>query len=82
MAELRSQAVRKLAPEADPLRMGMGWTVSELALPQVMVASSFGDSQPGSAHLDQLVAEACQGVREAHGRPARYFATDMCDGIA
>ena len=28
MAELRSQAVRKLAPEADPLRMGMGWTVS------------------------------------------------------
>ena len=82
MAELKSQAVRKLAPEADPLRMGMGWTVPELALPQVMVASSFGDSHPGSAHLDQLVAEACEGVREAHGRPARYFATDMCDGIA
>ena len=23
--ELRSQAVRKLAPENDPLKIGMGW---------------------------------------------------------
>lgn len=82
MRTLRSQKTRELAPEADPLRMGMGWTAAELELPQVMVASSFGDSHPGSAHLDQLVDEARRGVADAGGRPARYFATDMCDGIA
>ena len=26
---LRSEEVRKLAPEMDPLRMGMGWKVSD-----------------------------------------------------
>ena len=28
--ELRSQKVRELAPEMDPLRMGMGWNRSSL----------------------------------------------------
>ena len=28
--ELRSQAVRKLAPENDPLKIGMGWKVDDL----------------------------------------------------
>ena len=37
MDTLRSQATRALAPEADSLRMGMGWTADELELPQVMV---------------------------------------------
>ena len=79
---LKSQEVRKLAPEMDPLRMGMGWTVEDLGRPQIMVESSFGDSHPGSAHLDQFVAAAVQGVNENGGKAARYFATDMCDGIA
>ena len=35
--ELRSQAVRKLAPENDPLKIGMGWKVDDLAKPQIMV---------------------------------------------
>ena len=82
MKTLRSQQTRELAPEADSLRMGMGWSVNELELPQVMVESSFGDSHPGSAHLDRFVRQACRGVADAGGRPARYFATDMCDGIA
>ena len=34
--ELRSQAVRKLAPENDPLKIGMGWKVDDLAKPQIM----------------------------------------------
>ena len=42
--ELRSQAVRKLAPENDPLKIGMGWKVDDLAKPQIMVESTFGDS--------------------------------------
>ena len=79
---LNSQRVRKLAPESDPLKLGMGWTLEDLDRPQIMVESTFGDSHPGSAHLDQLVAEAMEGIKEGGGRGARYFATDICDGIA
>ena len=79
---LKSQEVRKLAPEMDPLRMGMGWKVEDLAKPQILVESTFGDSHPGSAHLNRFVEEAVQGVHESGGKAARYFATDMCDGIA
>ena len=66
----------------DPLRMGMGWKVEDLNKPQIMVESTFGDSHPGSAHLNRFVEEAVQGVNESGGKAARYFATDMCDGIA
>lgn len=52
---LRSQEVRKLAPEEDPLKMGMGWSVSDLSKPQIMVESTYGDSHPGSAHLNRFV---------------------------
>lgn len=77
-----SQEIRKLAPEQDPLRMGMGWSADELSMPQIMVESTFGDSHPGSAHLLSLVNEACAGIKEAGAKPARYFATDICDGMA
>ena len=79
---MRSQDVRKLAPEMDPLRMGMGWTEEDLEKPQILVESTFGDSHPGSAHLFELVNLAAQGVQEAGGKAARYFATDICDGMA
>lgn len=79
---MRSQDVRKLAPEMDPLRMGMGWSVEDLEKPQILVESTFGDSHPGSAHLFDFVNLACEGVKQAGGRAARYFATDICDGMA
>jgi len=77
-----SQEIRKLAPEQDPLRMGMGWSVEDLSKPQIMVESTFGDSHPGSAHLFDLVEKAVLGVKETGGKAARYFATDICDGMA
>ena len=79
---LRSQEVRKLAPEEDPLKMGMGWTVSDLSKPQIMVESTYGDSHPGSAHLNRFVEETVKAINENGGKAARYYATDMCDGIA
>lgn len=78
--ELISQKMRRLAPEMDPLRLGTGWTTEELAMPQILVESTYGDSHPGSGHLDKLVAAACEGIAQAGGRGARYFATDICDG--
>jgi len=77
-----SQEIRKIAPEQDPLRMGMGWTAEDLAKPQIMVESTFGDSHPGSAHLFELVNRAVDGVSMEGGKAARYFATDICDGMA
>ena len=80
--DMISQKIRALAPEQDPLRMGMGWTVEDLAKPQIMVESTFGDSHPGSAHLFELVEEAVGGINHSGGKAARYFATDICDGMA
>lgn len=79
---LPSQNFRNLAPEMDPLRLGMGWTAEDLEKPQILIESTFGDSHPGSAHLLNFVNEAAQGVKEAGGKAARYFVTDICDGQA
>ena len=77
---LASQEMRKLAPELDPLRLGTGWKLEDLEKPQIFVESTFGDSHPGSGHLDKLVQAACEGAAAAGGKGARYFCTDMCDG--
>lgn len=78
--ELRSQEMRKNAPELDPLRIGTGWKPEDLAKPQIFIESTFGDSHPGSGHLDILVEEVRKGVEAAGGHGARYYCTDMCDG--
>lgn len=78
--ELKSQEMRKLAPELDPLRIGTGWKPEDLEKPQIIIESTFGDSHPGSGHLDTLVEEVRKGVEQAGGHGARYFCTDICDG--
>lgn len=78
---LRSQKVRELAPEMDPLRLGMGWKLDDLEKPQILIESTYGNSHPGSSHLNRFVEEAVKGVDENGGKAARYFATDMCDGM-
>lgn len=79
---LKSQEIRKLAPEMDPLRMGMGWKADDLSKPQILVESTYGNSHPGSSHLNLFVEEAVKAVDENGGKAARYFATDMCDGMS
>ena len=78
--ELKSQEMRKLAPELDPLRIGTGWKPEDLSKVQVMIESTYGDSPPGSGHLNLLVEEVRKGVEEAGGHGARYYCTDICDG--
>ena len=48
--------------------------------PQILIESTFGDSHPGSGHLDTLVEQVRRGVEEEGGFGARYFCTDICDG--
>lgn len=78
--ELVSQKMRELAPELDPLRIGTGWKPEDLSKPQIFIESTFGDSHPGSGHLDILVEEVRKGAEEAGGHGARYHCTDICDG--
>ena len=79
---LKSQETRRLAPEMDPLRMGMGWTAQDLEKPQVLIESTYGQSHPGSAHLLQFAQEAAKAADTAGAKSALYFATDMCDGMS
>ena len=80
MTELKSQEMRRIAPELDPLRIGTGWKPEDLGKPQIIIESTFGDSHPGSGHLNILVEEVRKGIEEAGGFGARYFCTDICDG--
>ena len=73
--QLISQRMREISPEMDPLRLGTGWSVEDLSKPQIFIESTFGDSHPGSGHLDKLVAAAREGVSEEGGHGARYFTT-------
>lgn len=82
MSELINQKIREIAPEIDPLRMGMGWTVEDLKKPSIIIESTFGDSHPGSAHLFSLVEQARAGVESEKGKASRFFATDICDGMS
>ncbi|MCF0147328.1 MAG: dihydroxy-acid dehydratase [Clostridium sp.] len=77
-----SQDIRKIAPEMDPLRRGMGYTSEDLSKPQIIIESTFGDSHPGSMHLLKFANNAAIGVSECGGRSSRFFATDICDGMA
>lgn len=78
--ELKSQKLRKIAPELDPLRIGTGWKADDLSKTQIIIESSFGDSHPGSVHLLELAEAVKEGITEAGGYGARYFCTDICDG--
>ena len=63
--ELKSQKMIKLAPELDPLRIGTGWKREDLSKPQIFIESTYGDSHPGSGHLNILVEEVRKGVAQA-----------------
>lgn len=82
MERYKSQQIRAIAPEMDPLRLGMGWKIEDLSKPQIIVESTFGDSHPGSAHLMAFVDKAVESINCCGGKAARYFATDICDGMA
>lgn len=79
---MKSQQLRKVAPELDALRLGSGWSIEDLEKPQIIVESSYSHSHPGSAHLNRLVEEADKGVSDGGGKAANYYVTDICDGEA
>ena len=79
---MKSQKIRKIAPELDPLRIGTGWQVEDLNKMQIFIESTYGDSHPGSVHLNELVHLVEESIREVNAKGAKYYTTDMCDGEA
>ena len=70
---MKSQELRKIAPEIDPLRIGTGWSVADLSKPQIMIESTYGDSHPGSVGLLDLVYEVEKGIMIMVLKPQKFF---------
>ncbi len=64
----------------DALQMGSGWDEVDVTKPQILLEDVYGDSHPGSVHLDKLMEQARNGVFESGGFPAQFHTTDICDG--
>ena len=79
---LNSQVIRKAGPEVDPLWLGAGRNRADLTKPQILIDSTYGDSHPGSRHLNTLAESARNAVYAAQAMPALYTVTDICDGVA
>ena len=80
--DLYSQKMRIVNAQGDALRLGTGWSPHDLSKPQVLVDSVYGDSHPGSYHLNKLADFAKNALYSAGCKPAIYTCTDMCDGVA
>ncbi len=78
----KSSSERLLWAQFDALQLGSGWDEEDINKPQILIEDAFGDSHPGSTHLNQLTEQARIGVYEAGGCPARFHTTDICDGCA
>lgn len=76
----KSGPERHFWAQFDALQMGSGWDEEDVKKPQILLEDVYGDSHPGSVHLDKLMEQACYGVFETGGFPGRFHATDICDG--
>ncbi|VFS39705.1 dihydroxy-acid dehydratase [Salmonella enterica subsp. enterica serovar Typhimurium] len=78
--EPKCQHARDLWSQLDALRLGMNYSKEDVNKLQVLVDDCYGESHPGSFHLNQLGDEAVLGVHESGGRAVRHHVTDICDG--
>ena len=79
---MKSTRERNLWAQFDALQMGSGFTEEDIHKPQIMVEDVFGDSHPGSIHLNRLTEQVKYGVYQSGGVPCMYHTTDVCDGCA
>ena len=77
-----SEKERALWAQFDALQMGSGFTYEDVTKPQIMIEDVFGDSHPGSVHLNRLTEQVKYGVFQSGGVPCMYHTTDVCDGCA
>lgn len=78
----KSEKERQLWAQFDALQLGTGWVEDDIGKLQILVEDVYGDSHPGSAHLDAISRQAVYGVFEEGAFPAQFHVTDICDGCA
>lgn len=78
----KSAPQRKLWSQFDALQLGTNWDEEDIKKPQILIEDVYGDSHPGSVHLNQLTEQVKYGVYEKGGAPAQFHTTDICDGCA
>lgn len=78
----KSKKERMLWAQFDALELGSGWSEEDITKPQILIEDVYGDSHPGSVHLNQLTDQVKWGVLERGGYGAKYHITDICDGCA
>ena len=78
----KSEQERYIWPQFDALQLSIGWDEDDLQLKQILVEDVYGDSHPGSAHLNKLAEQAKIGVYQSGGKPGHFHTTDICDGCA
>ena len=78
----KSEKERQLWAQFDALQLGTGWVEDDIGKLQILVEDVYGDSHPGSAHLDAVSRQAVYGVFEGGAFPAQFHVTDICDGCA
>lgn len=78
----KSEKERQLWAQFDALQLGTGWVEDDIGKLQILVEDVYGDSHPGSAHLDAVSRQAVHGVFEEGAFPAQFHVTDICDGCA
>lgn len=76
----RCEELRKIWCQSDALKLGMDWSEGDLEKPHILIDDVWGESHPGSFHLDTLSKAAGIGVYESGGRPAEFHVSDICDG--
>ena len=79
---MKSIHERELWAQFDALQLGSGFTAEDIQKPQILVEDVFGDSHPGSVHLNRLTEQVKYGVYQSGGVPCMYHTTDVCDGCA
>ncbi|MBC3536833.1 dihydroxy-acid dehydratase [Megasphaera hominis] len=80
--EQRCKDVRKVWAQSDALKLGTEFSEGDLGKPQILIDDVWGESHPGSVHLDKYAKQAAIGVFESGGKPANFHVTDLCDGWA
>jgi Dihydroxyacid dehydratase/phosphogluconate dehydratase len=78
----RSKEERKLWAQFDSLQMGSGWSKDDIEKTQILIEDAYGESHPGSVHLNVLTDQVRWGVLETGGFGAKFHITDICDGCA
>lgn len=76
------QGIKAVSPEVEPLLYGAGWMIEDFKKPQILVESVYGGSHSGSKHLNDLAEMISVGIYTSGGKPALFYVSDICDGIA